>query len=181
MDVVLMFTGHLFICAVWAILMFASIIIIMNAGELGPLISQIVRSVLMIIFGSYCVYSILPQQGIETNVFAVGIMWLLVYIPAFIEGRFTDKGQGYDDLSNISAQNSESQSNARMEEIIQFGAIIILLLFSKSIYEALSGPEGLDTIFSFLFSSQIVIIILGCIGAVWLGWNWVTYILSRKR
>ena len=181
MEVVLLFTGHLFICAVWAILMFASLFIIMSAGELGAVISQIVRAVLMIIFGSYCVYNILPQHGIETNVFAVGIMWLLVYLPAFIEGRFTDRGQGYDNLSNVSAQASESQSNARMEEFIQFGGIVILLLFSKSIYGAISGPDGLDTIFNFLFSSQIVIILLGCIGAVWLGWNWVTFILSRKN
>ena len=181
MEVVLLFTGHLFICAVWAIVMFASIFIIMSAGELGPLISQIVRAIFMIIFGSYCVYNILPQHGIETNVFAVCIMWLLVYLPAFIEGRFIDRGQGYDDLSNVASQNAVSQSNARTEEIIQFGAIVVLLLFSKSIYETVSGPEGLDTIFNFLFSSQIVIIILGCIGAVWLGWNWVTYILSRKR
>ena len=182
MEVLLLLTGHLMVCTVWVIIMFACMIFLLEGGfyNLAPFISMLARAILMIGFSSIITHQVLPMHGIETNTFAVGIMWLLVYLPAFVEGRFIDRGQGFDELSNISAQHSLNQDAGRVEEIIQFGSIIIFLLFSKGINSFFVG-DGWPKVINFLFSSQIVIIILGCIGAVWLGWNWVTFILSRKR
>ena len=56
-------------------------------------------------------------------------MWLITYIPTFIEGRYQDKGEGYDPLANYESQRPEAQQNARREEYIQFGSILTFIIY----------------------------------------------------
>ena len=104
MEVLLLLTGHLMVCTIWVIILFFSYIFLMKEWglySLAPDLSMLVRALLMVCCASIMTYQVLPMHSIETNTFAVGIMWLLVYMPTFVEGRFIARGQGLDEDFNI--------------------------------------------------------------------------------
>ena len=102
------------VATVWFITLLLSVLfIILFKG--GAEIMQYLSAAIRIVILCYFTYEIFDIHNAYGNSILVGAMWLITYIPTFIEGRYQDKGEGYDPLANYESQRPEAQQNARRE------------------------------------------------------------------